>query len=738
MSLSYRFLVSTVLIAIGAAIAIGLALAHTNEPQVLTTASKAVDIPIPSSFSESPTEEPAREVAAPATPDESSETSALEPSSVLESYQQLASQQIADLQEQLREVQRSAGEERSRTIALLQRASFEQSEEFDDERPAQSTAPLRITDERDEDHDDELRDAARKSALQQSVAVPAGSPRGTSLLDIDPDEGDGRLTIQCRDSDIRAVLDSLAKQGGFSVVTSRTINAAQPPILVNMSLNNVDAREALKVVLRTAGLISRKEGQFVYVGTKEDFRDIDQSQQKLRTRVYYPNYVKASELQTLLTPMISKQVGRISVTTPSQAGIALSSDQAGGDSIAQGEVLMVFDYESVLEEIDQIVADIDKRPRQVAIEAMILSVRLNDTNKRGVDFQLLRDQAHLRLTSGSPLSDLGQFSTKDGGLKIGFLDSSLALFMDALETIGDTNVIASPRLTCLNRQRAEILIGSKLGYVSTTVTETSSTQAVQFLDVGTQLRFRPFISSDGSIRLEIHPEVSTGNVRVVNGLTLPDKEVTEVTTNILCYDGSTVIIGGLIREELATAANQIPFLGNLKWAGWLFRRETETRDRRELIVLISPRIVNDEAMNAEAVREGGDFLSRQDYYRDKMSPIGKRFYGERFLRLANSAWSAGDAQTAFRYVNLALQFDPQNLNVTTLRNQIVEAYPEFDQPIYRRLNEGASIGTRLRRDYSRAGFPWAPPERDGLPDSPFNFYDRGEPGEVREFESIDP
>jgi len=575
-------------------------------------------------------------------------------------------------------------------------------------------------------------------ARSGSTTTAAAAALRQPALSLRP-EGAGRLTMLCRDMDIRAVLDGIAKEGNFSVVTSRSINAASPPITVNMSLNDVDVQEALKIVLRTTGLTSRREGAFLYVGTQEDFRDIDTAQDAVRTRIYYPNYVRASELQTLITPLLTRQVGKSSISAAAESGIPVSSENTGSDSNAQGEVLIVRDYESVLWQIDQIVNDVDKRPRQVAIEAMVLSVRLNDSNRRGVDFALLRDQAHVRLISGAPLGALTDISTKEGGLKVGFLDSSLAVFMDALETIGDTNVIASPRLTCLNRQRAEILIGSKLGYVSTTVTETAATQSIQFLDVGTQLRFRPFISSDGTIRLEVHPEVSSGNVRVLNGFTLPDKEVTEVTTNILCYDGSTVIIGGLIREELATTASQIPLLGNLKWAGWLFRRKTETKDRRELIVLISPRIVNDEVMNHEAEQQGDDFLTRQDYYRDKMSPIGKRFYGERFLRFANSAWAAGDEVNAFRYVNLALQFDPMNLNITTLRKQIVEAYPEFDEPVDRRLNEGTAPPRLPRGDYSRQGFPWSPspsPAEIDAPTSPPNFFDPGRPGNSRQIEPL--
>ena len=232
---------------------------------------------------------------------------------------------------------------------------------------------------------------------------------------------------------------------------------------------------------------------------------MQQAGDKIGTRVYRPNYVKAADLQALIVPLLTPPVGTASVTKPSQVGIAADSGQVGGDGFAGTEALLVHDYEAVLLEVDQVFEEIDKRPTQVAIEAMILSVKLDDANSRGVDFQFLRNQPNIRLATGSPLSDLGQVSFTNGGLKFGFLDSSLGVFLNALETIGDTNVIATPRLMCLNKHRAEILIGSKLGYITKTLTQTTTTQSVDFLEVGTQLRLRPFISSDGLIRMEVHP-----------------------------------------------------------------------------------------------------------------------------------------------------------------------------------------------------------------------------------------
>ena len=372
----------------------------------------------------------------------------------------------------------------------------------------------------------------------------------------------------------------------------------------------------------------------------------------------------------LIQPLLTQGIGLVSVSAPSEIGIAPDDSAAGGDTFASGEAVLVRDYEAVLAQVDQVFQELDQRPMQVNIEAMILSVKLADKNSFGVDFALLRDKANIRLASGKPLADLGQMNF-DGGLKLGFLDSSLGVFLTALETIGDTNVIATPRLMCINKHKAEFLVGAQLGYVNTTLTETSTAQNVQFLEVGTQLRLRPFISNDGMIRMEVHPELSTGNVRVEEGFTLPDKELTQVTTNIMVRDGCTVIIGGLMREDLATTTSQIPLLGSTPGIGFLFRQKSETTERRELIVLITPHIVYEPQAYAEGVRGAGEFHRHQAVYADHMSPIGTRYLGRKYFRIAQDYWARADGARAVKAVNLSINFDPQNRAAIDLRSDIM-------------------------------------------------------------------
>lgn len=499
------------------------------------------------------------------------------------------------------------------------------------------------------------------------VAKPAARPSGPAVQG----EGDGRLVINIRDEDLRRVLEMLSEQGGLNILASSSVQGK-----VSATLSGVDLESALRAILRSTGYVSRRDGQFIYVGTPQDFEQMEHAADQIGTRVYRPNYVKASDLKDLIQPLLSEKLGVVSVTAPAEIGIGADDDKVGGNNFAGGEAVLVRDYEAVLTQIDQVVAEIDVRPMQVHIEAMILSVRLNDSDKFGVDFKKLINGGNFVAGWGTPVDNLAQVTFTQGGLKLGFLDGDIGVFLQALEHVGDTNVIATPRLMVLNRQRADILIGRQEGYVSTTAqTETATTQSVQFLDLGTQLRLRPFISPDGLVRMEIHPELSDGSVEVKGSFTLPKKDVTKVTTNIMVRDGCTVVIGGLMQEQLATTVDQVPYFGNLPLVGVLFRTKEEKTKRVEIIVLVTPHIVYEPETCREGELGASEFHRRQEVYREKMSPLGKRSVGRRYYRMAQQAWAEGDRRRALRFAEMAVHFDPLNRAAIDLRSDIWQGNP---------------------------------------------------------------
>ena len=503
----------------------------------------------------------------------------------------------------------------------------------------------------------------RRPAPVVKLAQRPADPAGDSKF---KDEGDDRLSFVAKDDDVRNVLELLGRGAGRNLFVSKSVQGN-----LSLTLTEVDFETALEQILRASGFRARRQGNVIYVGTPAEIAQLEAADDPIGTRVYQPNYIRASELKQLLTTFLTPDVGKIEVSSPALSGIGTDSSNAEGDNYAGPDVVIIRDRESILNQIDQIVARVDRRPLQVAIEAVIMSVKLDDKHQFGVDFEMLKDRANSRLISGSPPTSMAAISTSTGGLKFGFLDSSLTAFISALEEIGDTNVIATPRILCLNKHRAEIHIGSELGYVSTSQTETSTTQSVEFLEVGTQLRIRPFISRDGMIRMEVHPELSTGTVTTQDGFTIPNKEVTQVTTNVMVRDGATVVIGGLISESLTTSNSQIPLLGSLPLVGPLFRQQTETTQRTELVILITPRIVYDEDMYFEGNKAAIEFHRRQSVFANHMNPTGKRYLGKMAFRQAQDAWAVADRDAALGKISRSIAFDPLNRAAIDLREDIL-------------------------------------------------------------------
>ncbi len=285
--------------------------------------------------------------------------------------------------------------------------------------------------------------------------------------------------------------------------------------------------------------------------------------------------------------------------------------------------MIVQDFAVNLRTIDDIVKRLDIQPLQVMVEAVILSLELDRDTNLGINFALLNGEGGQGLTvfgngaeltanagftpanvinaAGGFVGDPAQgFPSPTNGFKYGFVNNRVTGFIRALETIGQINVLASPRVLVLNKQRAEIQLGQRLGYATSTQNLTSTVQQINFLNTGTLLRFRPFISNDGMIRMEIHPEKSTGSV-VSN---VPSSNTTEVTTNVMVPDGATIVIGGLIENDDDTEQQGTLGLSRLPVVGPLFRQKQQATTKRELVVMLTPRIWNPAGLQGNGLIPG--------------------------------------------------------------------------------------------------------------------------------------
>jgi type II secretory pathway component GspD/PulD (secretin) len=197
-------------------------------------------------------------------------------------------------------------------------------------------------------------------------------------------------------------------------------------------------------------------------------------------------------------------------------------------------------------------------------------------------------------TPGEIDAGLGQAQTdlfgsfEPGGLNIGYFTGRVGAFLRALDDLTDVEILATPKIITLNKQRGEVMLGRRDGFITSVTTQTITTQRIEYLETGTRLIYRPFIASDGLIRLEIHPEDSDG------GLTedgLPFKNTAELTTNVMVRDGETVVIGGLFRTRDIEDVKQVPYLGDVPLLGALFRGSVHTTIREEIIVMLTPHVL---------------------------------------------------------------------------------------------------------------------------------------------------
>ena len=507
-------------------------------------------------------------------------------------------------------------------------------------------------------------------------------------------DGAETFRLQIADAPIAQVLEMIGDLGEMNILSAGSIDA-----VVNNNFYDVTVEEALDALARTYDLEYERNGKFVHVTTRTAADARRAAARKTVSKVYRPGFVAVADLAEVVSPLLTPNVGVLSVTTPAEIGIEADNTKAGGDSLSQPDALVVIDYAERIEEIDRLVAQMDTPPPQVAIDAVIMQVRLNDQLNLGVNLAFAGDGnndllvsgngAAIRNSAGFPLPSvagtgaggadatagpaqeiiepLGRLAASQAGLSFGYLRGDFSALFEALEEITDVSLVASPHVQVVNKQKAEIIIGERLGYRTLGFNDTQTIENVQFLDAGTKLLLRPFVGPGGLIRLEVHPERSSAQIDAITGL--PQQQTTEVTTNVMVRDGQTLVIGGLIEEQVVKSEKQVPLLGSIPLLGRAFQNSAEQVLRTELIVLLTPRLVT-EARAIESAGIGAEFARRAETFHDTLTPIARDQLAALHRRHAEEALARGDLPEAYEHVHKALQIDPTDLQTLRLRDQI--------------------------------------------------------------------
>ncbi len=416
----------------------------------------------------------------------------------------------------------------------------------------------------------------RQPAAQTSPAVEPLAPQSLQTIAFK------------KDMPIKDAMRMLAQMYQKNIVPSAKVDG----VVTVTNLYDVTFEEALQAILGAHKY--EIKGNFVRVYTNEEFK-ADKTRQEYVTILLY--YINAEEAEKLVKPLLS-EVGAIGVTTAAKNDTKAGE---GGNTLAIRDHLVVSDYPEVVKKIKQVIADVDVPPAQVLIEVTVLEASLTENTQFGIDFDLLDKvtgsldligESGIAQSGFSSLTNSSSGATTDG-LSVGIINNNVRAFIRALETVTDITTLANPKILALNKQAAELNIGTEDGYYSTKASSTEgaiTTQQIEFLKTGTILRFRPFIGKDGLIRMELHPEQSEGSL---NTLSLPKKTTAEVLCNVMVRDGKTIVLGGLFKEKTNLGRSQVPLLGDIPLLGNLFKKTNDSSERVELIVLLTPHIVSE-------------------------------------------------------------------------------------------------------------------------------------------------
>lgn len=588
-------------------------------------------------------------------------------------------------------------------------------------------------------------------AVPQDQGGNADEVEGVELFDDQANQGEGGVEIDdagtfdihVKDLEITQVLQLLSIQAERNIVASRDVTGK-----VSADLFDVDFYQALDMILIRNGYRWVEEGNFISVISEEDWQAEQDAQRVLVTHVHRLNYLRAEDAAQFVEPLLSEN-GSIAASGSVEDGFEASMEDGGADTFSGHPTLVIHDYEDRVEEILDTIAQLDVKPKQVIIEATVLSASLTEANAFGVDFALFTDLGAMTsplnavddlITGGlgavtdSPIggvqSTVGSTATGDAGVKLGIASGDSAVFIRALDSVTDTTLIASPTITVLDRNRGHILVGREVAYLSTTVTETSETQTVEFLEVGTQLNVRPFVAEDGSIRLELQPSVSDATIRTIGTTTAPDTETVQLITNVIVDSGQTVVLGGLFVDDSTIDRSQVPGLGDVPFIGAAFQGQDDDVSRSEVIFLIKATVVESDVLiamgdDARAQVEIAGVAQREallPWSRAKLTSQhminARQLYDQAMAMPAGGERDATLAESLY-CVDMALHLDPTMVDALILKQTITgeQIYIYHDSIMNR------TFGSMMDEEMEALGVPELPVEDLGFENDAFDALD---------------
>jgi len=482
------------------------------------------------------------------------------------------------------------------------------------------------------------------------VTEPDLEPRMTRELEFfqDREYTGERITLNFQDIPVRSVLSLIADISDLNIVVSDSVGGS-----LTLRLTNVPWDQALDIVLETRNLAMRESGNVRWVAPQGEIAA--REQQILRARAERETL---EPLRTVMIPVSYADAASLAELIRSSTAIGSDGEGGGAGLLSErGSVtidqrtntLLVTDTASQIDRVRELVTELDRPVRQVLIESRIVIARSSFNHELGVRFGVTGSQQagnNLISVSGSnqatdrmsnvglarrqllnqrpgrptflPDADPGDVidvgtegiavptledrlnvnlpvSNAAGAFGISFLTSNylLDLELSALEAQGEGEVISTPRVITANQNEAFIQQGVEIPFEEAT---NSGATNVEFKEAVLELRVTPLITPDNRVQLNLAIKQDTvGEIfQTGRGGSVPSIDTRELGTRVLVENGQTVVLGGIFQEERNFNTTKVPMLGDVPVLGTLFRRRATNDEKRELLIFITPNILDDQ------------------------------------------------------------------------------------------------------------------------------------------------
>ncbi|KAA0949271.1 MULTISPECIES: type IV pilus secretin PilQ family protein [unclassified Pseudomonas] len=426
---------------------------------------------------------------------------------------------------------------------------------------------------------------------------PGGAPLSTERSAFSGD----KLSLNFQNIEVRAVLQLIADFAGLNLVASDEVQGS-----ITLRLKDVPWDQALDLVLQTKGLDKRLKDNVLLVAPADELAAREllalESRQQLtelaplRRELLQVNYAKAAELAKLFQ---------------SAAGLEGGSNERGSVVVDdRTNNILVYQTQERLDELRRIVAQLDIPVRQVMIEARIVEANVDYDKSLGVRWGgLIQNKGNWsggginkapsgegeqpENSSSSPFVDLGAVNGT-AGLGIAFITDNVLLDLEltAMEKTGNGEIVSQPKVVTSDKETARILKGTEIPYQEST---SEGATSVSFKEASLSLEVTPQITPDDWVIMEVR--VTKDEPDYLNKLNdVPPIKKNEVNAKVLVRDGETIVIGGVFSNTQSKVVDKVPFLGDVPYLGRLFRRDVVSEKKSELLVFLTPRIMNNQAI----------------------------------------------------------------------------------------------------------------------------------------------